>query len=561
MTGLAATVLVAVPALAVANVLVANQRDRAEKNLAFARRVVDEMYTGVAENLDDQKEMDDYQREILEKALRFYERFALPQSDDPQLRLEAARAGLRAGGIRSRLGNTVAAEQAYRQTLGVLHRLVTDHPAAPDYRAALAQAHYELCAVFRDELRWSECEREFNAAAALWDVLAREQPKLAEYRAKRADALSRLGALYKDQSRLEESHAALRQALEIAEALAREHPEVSAYQWSLATVLKDFAKVQCIKLLDYSGSIRLAQRGMEIMGKLARDHPDMTKYELGLGAQLDTLAYVFIRAGKLPQAEAAVKRSLTILEKLAADHPQDMKIAADLAYLYLTMSQVVAYQGQSEAAVKWLGRYIQALRLVARRDPGNLLIARSRLAAAIAEKGERLTRLGRLTEALADFNEAVELAHKDGTKAEDLFRVFHALTNARLGNRSELAVLGHRVRDIVKAGTYQANNNPYRYLIYSYDAACVHAVLAQLALEDQRKLLAERQQLADRELERALELLDTARADGEFNGPIHLDEARRDSTLDPLRLNPRFQLLSMDLAFPDNPFGSERGAP
>ncbi len=87
----------AVGALAIGNVLVARQRDIAEQNLAFARRVVDEMYTGVADKLEDQKEMDDYQREILEKALGFYERFALPQSRDPSMRLEAANAGMRSG--------------------------------------------------------------------------------------------------------------------------------------------------------------------------------------------------------------------------------------------------------------------------------------------------------------------------------------------------------------------------------------------------------------------------------------------------------------------------------
>ena len=147
-TGLAATLIVAVAALAVGNVLVARQRDRAERNLAFARTVVDEMYTGVADKLDDQEQMDDYQREILEKALAFYERFALPQSRDPQVRLEAARAGMRVGGIRSRLGKTEAAEQAYRQALEVLSGLVSDHPAEPVYRDALAQAHRELGDVF-----------------------------------------------------------------------------------------------------------------------------------------------------------------------------------------------------------------------------------------------------------------------------------------------------------------------------------------------------------------------------------------------------------------------------
>ncbi len=138
-TSLGATLVVAVAALAVGNLLVARQRDVAERNLSFARTVVDEMYTGVADKLEDQKEMDDYQREILEKALRFYERFALPQSRDPQVRLEAAQAGMRVGGIRSRLGQTAAAEQADRQAIRILGGLVSEYPAEPTYRDALAQ--------------------------------------------------------------------------------------------------------------------------------------------------------------------------------------------------------------------------------------------------------------------------------------------------------------------------------------------------------------------------------------------------------------------------------------
>ena len=37
---------------------------------------------------------------------------------------------------------------------------------------------------------------------------------------------------------------------------------------------------------------------------------------------------------------------------------------------------------------------------------------------------------------------------------------------------------------------------------------------------------------------------------------IHLDEIRKERLLDPLRSHPRFQLLMMDLAFPDDPFGA-----
>jgi hypothetical protein len=87
-----------------------------------------------------------------------------------------------------------------------------------------------------------------------------------------------------------------------------------------------------------------------------------------------------------------------------------------------------------------------------------------------------------------------------------------------------------------------------------YDAACVHAALAQLALQDSGRPPFQRQQLADRDLQRALELLDAARSCDEFKEMIRPDEIRRERLLDPLRSHPRFRLLIMDLAFPGSPF-------
>jgi hypothetical protein len=89
-----------------------------------------------------------------------------------------------------------------------------------------------------------------------------------------------------------------------------------------------------------------------------------------------------------------------------------------------------------------------------------------------------------------------------------------------------------------------------------YDAACLFAALARLPLRDQEKTMAERRRLSQRDFERALDLLDMMRAPGEFKEGIPLDEIRREPLLDPLRSHPRFQLLMMDLAFPDDPFGS-----
>jgi hypothetical protein len=294
--------------------------------------------------------------------------------------------------------------------------------------------------------------------------------------------------------------------------------------------------------------IASVQRAVEISEKLARDHPQVTKYQLGLGSNLAALTWGLAADRKFPQADSAGKRSIAVLEKLAADHPHDMNVAEALVKAYRAMAMLRYYRGEPTGQES--DRQIQLLRELARRDPRNRWIARRQLWVALASRGESRMRFGRLSEALADFEEVIELTH--GTRDEELFRLFRALTKARLGDHSALALLGDQVRDILnEAGK---GTKVYYFFMSYYDVACIHAALAQGELRDQGRPPAERQQLADRDLERALEFLDKARAGGEFKGEIHLDEIRRDLTLDPLRLHPRFRDLMMDFAFPDNPF-------
>ena len=91
--------------------------------------------------------------------------------------------------------------------------------------------------------------------------------------------------------------------------------------------------------------------------------------------------------------------------------------------------------------------------------------------------------------------------------------------NPRMQHRL-LALLSEPIRDTLKLGSRPENFAVNGYCMTYYDAACVHAALAKLALQDQGKPLAERQRLAQRDLDRTLELLDKARSTGEFKGMI-----------------------------------------
>jgi hypothetical protein len=187
-----------------------------------------------------------------------------------------------------------------------------------------------------------------------------------------------------------------------------------------------------------------------------------------------------------------------------------------------------------------------------RRDPHRSR-ERLRLAGALGIRAETLLRLGRHADALLDYEEIVELIR--GEKEREIFRAFQGLTKARLGDLSVLAHLADEVRETLKLGAGPDNSLTYGFWMNCYDAACIHAALAKWALQDRERPPAERQRLAQQDLDQALDLLDRARAVGEFTGQIPLDEIRRESLLDPLRPHPRFQLLMLDLAFPEGPFG------
>jgi serine/threonine-protein kinase len=80
-----------------------------------------------------------------------------------------------------------------------------------------------------------------------------------------------------------------------------------------------------------------------------------------------------------------------------------------------------------------------------------------------------------------------------------------------------------------------------------YNLACAHAQLATIAAMPGSGMTA-----ADgrAEAERAMQWLHGAVAAGYRNAAL----MRRDRDLDPLRSRPDFQLLMMDLEFPDDPF-------
>src|SRR5262249_35637819 len=106
-----------------------------------ARQAVDAMYLRATGRLfaNDPEGMAT-QNEFLQKALGFYERFAAEQGTDPLVRFEQAKAHVRAGDIRLKLGRIVGpdgAGDAYTRADDLLQALVTEYPNSFEYAEAL----------------------------------------------------------------------------------------------------------------------------------------------------------------------------------------------------------------------------------------------------------------------------------------------------------------------------------------------------------------------------------------------------------------------------------------
>ena len=322
------------------------------------------MYTRVASKLEDEDQMDDYQREILEKALKFYERFALPQSRDPSVQQEAGLIGIRVTEIRHRLGQGQAAQSAYRQAIAILSRLAIDQPLEPTHRHALAQAEFGLATFFKANEFWPECLAESRKAAAIWEELARERPLLFEYRQKQAESRSLIGDVYRRLGRLDESQEEHQAALGLAEEVLKERPDSGTFQYLLGDLLCKSAHPRFTRQ-DRAGYEAMVSRAHSLFEMLVRQHPKVKKYQVAMGDCCIWLSQAYMVDGRFSECQDVLERALTIFEGLAAEHPQCIHCSLNLARVFESMGIASLLKGDQRAAIARTGRAIDICRSLA----------------------------------------------------------------------------------------------------------------------------------------------------------------------------------------------------
>jgi serine/threonine protein kinase len=369
----------------------------ADRQRAYARKAVDEMYTQVAEKwLSRAGGLTPLQRDFLEKALAFYEEFARRNADDPEARAEVAQAAVRVGEIRTQLGLSAGALESHHRALEAFRRLATDFPDRPEYRRGVARNLHDIGRLNDSLSRTSDAEPALREAIALRERLAevprapedradlavslqslgtllestgrpadaeqaqlrgidlltqlvREFPKEPRFQNLLAAAELSLGRLYLYRARTDDAQPRYRHALKLRQRLANDHPAEPEYQLGLAQchfALGDFFRL----IYFYLGAAEEFRRALPIEEKLAADHPDRPGYRALLARTRWVLAQMLVRMGKLDEAEQASQRSLEVAEKLAAEFPDSPDYRELLVNASVELGYVHAQHGRNREA-------------------------------------------------------------------------------------------------------------------------------------------------------------------------------------------------------------------
>jgi tetratricopeptide (TPR) repeat protein len=365
------------------------------------------MYTQAAKDQEDRSGMDRDRRALLERAARFYEEVALPQSRDPEVRHEAAQARYRLGEILFMFGRRREAEAAYKRALEVLEPLVAEHPRPPGYRQTLAATHNSLGSyIYLYAGRFREAEAAYKRALVLRERLVAQHPDVADFRLGLGKVYNNLASIYEERRQPEQAAEARQKSLDIMERLVAKHPDVAEYLDALTAPLNMLAS-SLEKKGQWAEAQALLERTLAIYRGLCDRHPHSGDYRRRLSEAALSLGKLFLKTHRASAAEEPSRKARAICLELVAAHPDIRKYRIALAEAHRFRADFLLAVNRTEEAVAEFKLIISAVEGGAVHDLD--LNDREMLAPALLKLGDLTLAAGRRAEAEKAYRRGVDI--------------------------------------------------------------------------------------------------------------------------------------------------------
>ena len=384
LVGVTLTAAIAIVALGFwSHMRVRDQRDRAERRTAIARRAIDDMYVKVAEHwLGDEPEKDELQHEFLLKAAQLYEQLADEDENDPGLRRETGKAQFRMGQIYRQLDRFAEAKTAFGKAIDIQKALVQASPGVPEYRQDLANTHNWRGELYRTANQPAQARADYAEAMRLQKEFVAQFPQERAFR-------HELG-------RTHYNHALLLAALGENEAARKEHAEAIRELESVCNQCgdeagppQDLARAYLNlgallrKLKEFREAKTAYQQALSRLRNLHRIHANKPEYRFELAAALNNLGNLEGTNLNNPTAAmAALEEARTLLVRLAEDFPARPRYTEQLANSCNSLGAIQAGEklyAEAEQSWKHAVELFQHLAGVAGKSTYDLGMARGNL--------------------------------------------------------------------------------------------------------------------------------------------------------------------------------------
>jgi serine/threonine protein kinase/tetratricopeptide (TPR) repeat protein len=591
-SGLAAVVLLVT--LAVSNVLIGQEKRRAEENYRTAetnrrtaetnrRRALEAVhryYTEVSEDmLLREPGLQPLRSRLLQNARQFYQEFVDERRDDPDAQVELARALRRLASITNEIdldkrkaielleearriqeplaranegnaplqselgktlhglgslcyytGDTDAAAVAYRQAQDLQEALVQKNAGVAEYQDDLTRTYQSVGNLY---IRLGQKDQ---AAAALRQALTRGQQLVDEYadvpryKTNLAHIYSVFGSLYEGRD-WDKCENAKKEARKLFAELAAADPRITYYQHHLADALQDLGICNHARNKNVARDFYL--ESLKIRAKLADENSKVIDYQKGLARTHNSAALLYSELRQWDEAKKHFEAALKVQDRWGPE-TQDIGFRSDWAATYNNLGLLYQRTNQRDQARQSFQQAITILKgldLEKQALPG---IAVS-LGGVYGNMGTLLRDSQRLEEAMGWYDRAIQTLEAVRAKRASAHPLGLVLRNAYLGRALTRAYANDPAGAVADAAEVEKEPNegapPPGDILY--DLACVYALCSTGRPQHAAYAVA---------------LLERARSAGYFNGAAQVEQLKGgDPDLKLLQSREDFQKLRRSL--------------
>ena len=363
-TELAAGILACLLLLALSLAYLAwRQTSRAEENLEYARKAVDESLSTAgsaqAREASDVPQMEELRKNLLDKAQIFYNNLLQKNGSDLALRIEQAQAHSRLGDIDRLTGRHQEAAVEYNKSIDSFSTLSKAYPAKNELRQSLAYSYNWLGETIRDALAGqsafgsygpSDAEKEYGEAIQLQEDLHKQEPGNAIYQQELARTYYNRGIIRFQEKNAQGVQADFSKAIELLEPLESSlQPDANSSNPSPA---QDLARVYNDYAIAIGGAgqtkeaLSFYDKAIGLAVQLVAKSPENREYKIELAQYYSNQARMLTDGDQSKLALAQSQKALELLKGLAQPTPS---LSVNLADSLQLTGQLVRPQDSARA--------------------------------------------------------------------------------------------------------------------------------------------------------------------------------------------------------------------